>query len=146
MSILSNLKIVTSKKSKGIPPLIQRRNKLSNKLYEQIQLAQAQKEGRTYAPVRLKIVIDKETGERRTVERFKRVREWWHLSEAGKINIVVKYGSKQIELAKGKNAVEVSNGDELLKALEALKSAVEAGELDSQIEAASGALRAGFVK
>ncbi len=146
MSILSNLKIVTSKKSKGIPPLIQRRNKLSNKLYEQIQLAQAQREGRTYAPVRLKSVIDKETGERRTVERSKRVREWWHLSEAGKINIVVKYGSKQIELAKGKNAVEVSNGDELLKALEALKSAVEAGELDSQIEAASGALRAGFVK
>jgi len=74
------------------------------------------------------------------------VREWWHLSEAGKINIVVKYGSKQIELAKGKNAVEVSNGDELLKVLEALKSAVEAGELDSQIEAASGALRAGFAK
>jgi len=58
MSILSNLKIVTSKKSKGLPPLIQRRNKLSNKLYEQIQLAQAQKEGRTYAPVRLKSVVD----------------------------------------------------------------------------------------
>ena len=146
MSILSNLKIVTSKKSKGLPPLIQRRNKLSNKLYEQIQLAQAQKEGRTYAPVRLKSVIDKETGERRMVERAKRVREWWYVSDTGKINVVVKYGSKQIELSKGKNAVEVATGEELLKVLEALKSAVEAGELDSQIEAASGALRAGFTK
>jgi hypothetical protein len=146
MSILSSLKIVTSKKSKGLPPLIQRRNKLSNRLYEQIQLAQAQKEGRIYAPAHLKNVVDKETGERKTVERTKRVREWWHINDAGKINIVVKYGSKQIELGKGKNAVEVSSGDELIKVLEILKSAVEAGELDSQIETASGSLRAGFVK
>jgi hypothetical protein len=80
------------------------------------------------------------------VERAKRVREWWYVSDTGKINVVVKYGSKQIELSKGKNAVEVATGEELLKVLEALKSAVEAGELDSQIEAASGALRAGFTK
>jgi len=146
MSILSNLKIVASKKSKGLSPSLQRRNKLSNKLYEQILLAQAQKDGRTFAPVRLKSVVDKETGERRTVERAKRVREWWYINDAGKINVVVKYGSKQIELSKGKNAVEVANGDELLKVLEALKAAVDAGELDSQIEAISVALRRGFAQ
>ena len=147
MSILSNLKFVVSKKKQGISPVIQRRNKLSNKIFEQIQLAQAQKDGSTYAPTRLKTYVNKQTGERRVVESAKKVRQWWHICESGKINLCCKYGSKQIQFdAKGKNAIEVSNGDELLKALESLKLAVEQGELDTQIEATSGALRAGFLK
>ena len=36
--------------------------------------------------------------------------------------------------------------DELVAALGAVKEAVQAGELDAQIEQASGALRAGFAK
>jgi hypothetical protein len=147
MSILSNLKLVACKKKHGISPLIQRRNKLSNKIVEQIQLAQAQKDGRTYAPTRLKKYINNETGEIKTVESVKKVREWWHISDNGKINLICKYGSKQIQFdTKGKNAIEVTNGDELLSALESLKLAVEQGELDQQIEATSSALRAGFLK
>ena len=147
MSFISNLKLVASKKKQGISPVIQRRNKLSNKIFEQIQLAQAQKEGRTYAPTRLKTYVNKQTGERKTIESVKKVREWWHINDSGKINLFCKYGSKQIQFdAKGKNAIEVSNGDELLSALESLKLAVEQGELDQQIEATSGALRAGFLK
>jgi hypothetical protein len=147
MSILSNLKFVVSKKKQGISPVIQRRSKLSNKIAEQIQLAQAQKDGRTYAPSRLKTYVNKQTGERKTVETLKRVREWWHTSESGKINLICKYGSKQIQFdAKGKNAIEVSNSDELLSALESLKLAIEQGEMDTQIEAASAAVRARFVK
>jgi hypothetical protein len=34
--------------------------------------------------------------------------------------------------------------EDMVKALTAIKTAVEAGELDVQIETASGALRAGF--
>jgi len=149
VSILSNLKLVVSKKIKGNSPVIQRRFKLSNKISEQIQLAQAQKEGKTYSPTRLKTYTNKETGERKTIESPKRIRQWWHVvADSGKINLILKYGSKQISLdAKGtKNAIEVSNGDELLSALESLKLAVEQGELDAQIETVSGALRAGFVK
>ena len=147
MSILSNLKFVVSKKKQGISPVIQRRSKLSNKIAEQIQLAQAQKDGRTYAPSRLKTYVNKQTGERKTVETLKRVREWWHTSESGKINLICKYGSKQIQFdAKGKNAIEVSNIEELLSALESLKLAIEQGEMDTQIEAASAAVRARFVK
>ena len=51
-----------------------------------------------------------------------------------------------IELAKGKHSVEVDNAQALVKALETIKSAVEQGELDTQIETASGALKAGFRK
>jgi hypothetical protein len=66
--------------------------------------------------------------------------------ESGKINLSVRYGSKILELAKGKNTIELASGEDVIAVLEKLKTAVLAGELDAQIEAASGALRAGFVK
>lgn len=56
----------------------------------------------------------------------------------------VKYGSQCIELSKGKNAVEVADITALIEALNAVKQAVLAGELDAEIEKASGALRSGF--
>lgn len=58
----------------------------------------------------------------------------------------MRYGSKVLELAKSKNAIELTTGDELIVVLAKLKDAVLAGELDAQIQAASGALRAGFGK
>jgi len=58
----------------------------------------------------------------------------------------IRYGAKLIELAKGKTAIEVTSADDLIKTLEIVKNAVDAGELDNQIEAASGAVRAGFGK
>ena len=51
-----------------------------------------------------------------------------------------------MELAKGKSAVEVAGPQELIKTLEALKAAVEAGELDAAIDTASQSLREGFTK
>ena len=56
----------------------------------------------------------------------------------------VRYGTKVLELAKGKWAVEVGGDKELVPTLELLKGAVLAGELDAQIEAASDKLRDGF--
>ncbi|MFM9993216.1 MAG: DUF6641 family protein [Burkholderiaceae bacterium] len=66
------------------------------------------------------------------------------MSETGKVCISIRYGAKLIELAKGKSAIEVSSGEELIKTLELIKRAVEAGELDSQIEIASTKLKEGF--
>jgi hypothetical protein len=42
--------------------------------------------------------------------------------------------------------VEVTSPEELINTLETIKAAVEAGELDGQIEAASQSLSAGFQK
>ena len=57
----------------------------------------------------------------------------------------VRYGAKLIDLGgKGKSAVELAAATDLAPTLELLKSAVDAGELDAQLEAASGALRSGF--
>jgi hypothetical protein len=145
MSILNGLKIVAAKRVANQSPAINRRNKLSAKLFEQIELAKAQSEGRLYAPAKFKTVTDAESGERRSIETVKRVKQWWWTA-AGKVNLSVRYGSKVIELAKGKNAIEVASVAELVPTLELIKQAVEAGELDAQIETASEKLRSGFGK
>ncbi|NBS48973.1 MAG: hypothetical protein EBS99_18490, partial [Betaproteobacteria bacterium] len=87
-----------------------------------------------------------DAGERVAIETTKRVKEWFWTTPANKINLSVRYGSKTLELAKGKNAIELSTGDELLATLSLLKDAVIAGELDEAITNASDKLRAGFSK
>ena len=146
MSSMTGLKLVAAKRPQAAAPIVQRRNKLSNQLFQQIELARCLSEGKTYAPMRLRNIRDKHTGERRTVEAVKRVRQWWFVSDTGKVCLQVRYGTRVLELAKGKNSIEVANGDELLSVLETVKRCVEAGELDAQIDAASNAVRARFAK
>ena len=145
MSALTALKLVTAKRPQSASPLVQRRNKLSNQLWEQIELARASADGKTYAPTRLRTVKDKLTGARTTVEAVKRVKQWWFVAENGKVCLQVRYGTRVLELAKGKNSIEVGSGNELIAVLETVKKCVEGGELDTQIEAASNAVRDRFV-
>ena len=146
MSALAKLKLVASKRQTAVSPVQHRRNKLAGKITEQMEIATAQKEGKLYAPKKLKVITDSETGERRTVESVKRFKEWFWTADNGKINLCVRYGCKTIELAKGKNAVEVASTDELVSTLLVIKEAVIAGELDDAITNASERLRAGFSK
>ena len=145
MSVIAKLKLVASKRERNLSPIIVRRNKLAAKIEEQLQLATSQKEGRLYAPKRIKNVTNAE-GERVAVETTKRVKEWYWTTPSSKINLSVRYGSKTLELSKGKNAIELSSGQELLSTLSMLKDAVIAGELDDAITNASDNLRAGFSK
>jgi hypothetical protein len=146
MTVFSKLKLVASKKERNFSPVVARRNKLAGKIDEQLLFATAQRDGQIYAPKRLKNVIDKATGERKTVEATKRIKEWYWTNSTGKIHLSVRYGSKTLELAKGKNAIEMNSGDELLATLVTLKDAVIAGELDDAIAQASDKLKAGFTK
>ena len=144
MSTLSNLKLVAVKKPTNMPAVQVRRNKLSSKLWEQIQLAKSQIEGKPFVVTKFRSVTDKETGVRKQLEVPKRLKPWWFVSESGKVCFSVKYGSWTLELAKGKPSIEVANAEEIVNALIAVKEAVEAGELDAQIETASASLRSGF--
>ena len=146
MSTLSTLKLVATKKPQQMPTIQLRRNKLSSKLWEQIQLARSQINGQPFVVTRFRSVKDRETGLRRQVEMPKRIRPWWFVTENGKVCVSIRYGSWTLELAKGKPSVEVASADELVVALETIKRAVEAGELDTQIETASAGLKSGFKK
>jgi hypothetical protein len=149
MSTLSTLKLVTSKKHQTVAPIVIRRNKLISKLHEQLELCEAQREGKTYAPIRLKTYVNKTNGERITTEVPKRVKEWfWVSNESNKINLSVKYGAKTLTLNKKSkaNAIELASGDELVATLKALKIAVANGELDEAIAEVSEATRIAFGK
>jgi hypothetical protein len=143
MAIFSTLKLVAAKKPSFVSPVQARRNKLSTRLWEQIELAKAQSNGTVFAPTRTKTLRD-EDGNTRTVERSRRIKQWWFVSEAGKVCFSVRYGSRVLELAKGKSAIEVATPAELINALETVRSAVDAGELDGQLEVASNSLRGAF--
>ena len=145
MSTLNALKLSAAKKSLNTTPVVHRRNKLGKKLWEQIQLAQAHLAGKQFTTTRFQTVRD-EDGVRRSVEVPKRVRAWWWNSDNGKIALNVRYGARVVELAKGKSTIEVAAPTDLIPTLELIKKAVEAGELDAQIEAAALKLREGFVK
>ena len=145
MSTLNALKLSTAKKSLNTTPVVHRRNKLGKKLWEQIQLAQAHLAGKQFTTTRFQTVRD-EDGVRRSVEVPKRVRAWWWNSDNGKIALNVRYGARVVELAKGKSTIEVAAPTDLIPTLELIKKAVDAGELDVQLENASVKLREGFVK
>ncbi|OLY96409.1 DUF6641 family protein [Polynucleobacter sphagniphilus] len=148
MSIVTNLKLITTVKSSAVSPILLRRNKLLAKVQEQLDMCEAKRNQQPYAPKRLKTVVNKETGERTTVETIKRVKEWFWITEDGKINLAVKYGAKTLTLdkKKGCNAIELMNGTALIGTLHKLKEAVIAGEFDDAISEVSDATRKAFKK
>ena len=146
MSTLATLKLVTAKKPQNLAPIVLRRNKLSNRLWEQIQFAKSQAENTKFEPVKYRTITDAETGLRKQIQVSKRIKPWWFVAENGKVCVSIKYGSWTIELAKGKPSVEVASAGDLIKTLETIKTAVEAGELDAQLDLASNSLRSGFKK
>lgn len=146
MATLATLKLSTAVKPTHMPAVQVRRNKLIKRLWEQMELARAQAAGTQFAPIKFRSYQDKETGLRKQVEVTKRVKQWWFVAESGKLVLNIRYGVRVLELTKGKSAIEVTTATDLVPTLELIKRAVEAGELDGQIEAAALKLRDGFGK
>jgi capsid portal protein len=130
MQLLKSLKLVHYEHSTHRNPRLHRRHKLLAKLAEQIELAQDS----AYQPTKTQFVADAE-GNMQQVQRSKRIRRWWNVKADGTVQLTIRYGSKPLELAKGKNAVEIASEAELVGTLEQIRAAVEQGELDELIEA-----------
>ena len=140
---LNTLKFTDVKRPKNQPPVVQRRNKLISKLWEQLELAKAKHSGKDFVIKRYKNVKDLE-GNIKSIERPKRIKPWWFTSSTGTLCINVFYGSKVLELANGKTAVEATNLEHVIEVLELLKREAEIGTFDAAIEAASLQLRSRF--
>jgi len=143
---LTTLKLTDAKKPRNVAPVIVRRRKLELRVWQQIELAKAQQTGSSYTIKRFRSYTDKTTGARMQIETDLRVKPWWFVTDSGKLAISVRYGSRVLELAPKKYAVEIASERELVKTLDAIKTAVAMGELDAQIELASGLLKKGFGK
>ena len=145
MSTLSTLKLTAQTKQLKVSAVQQRRDKLARRLHEQIEFARAQANGTHYKPTKLRTVKDAD-GVRKQVETAKRIKSWLFIGDNGKTALCVRYGSKLLELAKGKFAIEIANDKDIVGTLETVSTAVLAGELDAAIVAAATKLRDGFGK
>jgi len=142
---LNKLQFVDAIRPKSMPVVQQRRNKLSNKLWEQIQLAKSQIE-RTHFVIKRRVTVKDLEGNYKSIERPKRIKPWWFMATNGNLCLSVFYGSKRLELIPGKSSISVKNMNDLIEVLELLKSETEAGSFDAAIEHASGTLKLNFNK
>jgi len=121
-----------------------RKNKLLKKLGEQISLATAQKNGELFTVKRLKNVKDA-NGNSTQIEVQKRVLPWFW-TDNNKTYVQIRYGTRVLELQKGKNTIETASAEDLVKTLGIVRTCIANGELDSLIEAASVKVRERFGK
>jgi len=147
MTTLNTLKLVSAKKHLSVSPIVLRRNKLIKMLHEQLEIVEAKATNSVFAPKVIRTIVNKQSGEKMRVEVTKRIKEWFWVNESGKINLIVKYGTRTLQLnKKGANAIEVNNGSELINTIKQLKTAVLNGELDEAIEEVSNMTKKGFGK
>ena len=138
-TLLSTLKLVSATRATHISPVMQRRQKLLAKIDEQIEMAQAAANGTVFTSTKFKNVVNAE-GVTEYKQVAKKVRAWYWKNDAGKWNLVVRYGARIIELSKGKNSIELLSEAEVIPTLELLKTIISNGELDDAITAVSKAV------
>lgn len=141
---LIHLNFSAARKPRRIPEVVLRRNKLSKRLWEQIELAKSRSTGTALAITRLKRYRDPITGLSIQADVPKRIKAWWFTTDDGDLALSIRYGKNLLELSPGKPSILVPSLAELVPLLELIKNAVLAGELDDQLEIAALNLKSGF--
>ena len=129
MSFLNQVELSVYKPNTQKSPIARRREKLAFKLEEQLKLASDS----TYQPTKIVWNTDSD-GNQHKVEQPKRIKRWWIEHTDGSVQLTVRYGSRALELAKGKNAIVVNSVNELPTVLKRLSEAVDKGEFDKLLE------------
>ena len=147
MSLLSSLNLVqsnaTEMRTRGINTM---RQKLIDRLGDQIALAQASESGKGYQRIKFRRVRNEASDEVTETPVRTRVRPWWLEDKDGTIIVWIKYGNQTLELAKGKTAIRVKDRQELVKTFETVREAVRAGEFDTHITNAVSTFKKRFGK
>ena len=125
MTVLNTLTFAKYTAPATADPVAKRRNKLLEKIDEQILLATDD----TYSPTKRVNTVD-DDGNTRVIQKPKRVKRWWSIQTDGSVLLTVRYGARAIEFQKGKDAIEVESVDALPAMLKTVRHAVADGELD----------------
>jgi hypothetical protein len=126
MSTLKALNIVALPKLSKSDPTLQRRVKLLTQLEQQRELA-----ANPNFVVLTQKWVKQEDGSKALVDKQKRVKKWWVVDMSGVCFFTVRYGSKLLELDKGKAAITVGNKENLVGVIEVVIGAVKNGEFDT---------------
>jgi hypothetical protein len=127
MTYLEKLNLTTYSRT-AQNPVAAKRRKLADKI--EVQLAMARDS--EYQPTKVMWRKDSE-GRQQRVTVPKRVKRWWSEQADGTVLLTVRYGSRAMELARGKNAIELKSSAQLVQTLEDLKAAAMAGEFDAHL-------------
>ncbi len=136
-NFLNKLTVVALKKPMKQSAQEQRRAKLVVKIEEQIALCRAQMEGKQYVVTKPAWQRD-DNGNKTRVQRERVVKPWFWTEGTG-LCLVIRYGARVLELAKNRRAIAIGDLAAVPETLALVRSAVENGELDNQIEASIAA-------
>lgn len=147
MALISTLSLVAAnpaeQRVRGIGMM---RQKLLDRIDDQIALAKASATGEAFQRVRYRRVRDLENDEVSETPVRTRVRPWWSMDKDGSILLWIKYGNQVLELQKGKAAIKIADRDALVSTLGTVRDAVRSGELDQLILAAVAQFKVRFSK
>ncbi len=132
MSILKALTLTAIPRAALLTPEELRRGKLLKHLNEQLAIAKADIEGAIHVVKKRHWQLTEEGG-KDLIEVEKRLKRWWSQTATGGYIVAVKWGSKAMELDKGKDGIAVKDLPSVVSLLEKLIKAAEAGEFDALI-------------
>lgn len=129
MTFLSTVDLIDHQAAVDRSPTYLRRQKLIAKIDQQLALLA----DRGFRPTRhtWQKAAD---GSRVLVEKGISLKRWWVKQADGKLILTVRYGSKPLQLAEGRNAILVVDEVQLAEVMSKMKAAVSAGEFDVLIE------------
>ena len=136
MSFLNQVELSLYKPNTQRSPIAGRREKLAFKLEEQLKLVSDS----TYQPTKIVWSSDSD-GNQHKVEQPKRIKRWWIELDGGSVQLTVRYGSKPLLFAKGKNAIALKSKEDVEPTLRKLKLAVLAGEFDEMLAQQVGVVK-----
>ena len=131
MSILAKLELTSVKKNSNSNPIETRRERLIEKLNEQIEVFKALKSGKEYTKTKRQTVFDDE-GNRQTQEVEQKVKAWFFEQDSGWY-VQCRYGSRLLNIYHRHNAVFVKNFNDVGEVLSKFIQATKDGELDKSI-------------
>jgi len=137
MAVLDQFKLTNLAPKRDTSPVGRFRRRLIEALELQVELAKADQAGTQLNRTRPRRVKVGPNGERELRNVPVRLRRWWWKDDAGTTFVTLNYGSKPLEIAPGKKAIEIGKPEDLPSKLTLLCDAVRAGELDGCAKAAT---------
>jgi len=108
MNSLKSLTFIPAPPKTPNNPTVFRRERLLQRLQEQLQLAK----DASYGPV-VKRWKKGDDGVKRPVDHHRRIKPWWKMDEQGFVVLTVRQGFKALEFEKGKGAIAVGTVEKL---------------------------------
>ena len=133
---LADVKLVSAVRPTFQDPVTLKRTKFISRVSEQLEIANHLMKGEQIPFTSFNDPV--------SLRRPRKVSPWWWTDKDGKYLMAIKYGSKVIELAKGKSAVQAETLDQIIEVLKSLKLATSNGELDLHLTQASELIRKKF--